>query len=82
MKLKQTRIVGVESSANHVDVSLQLAGTEETSKPVKLNITFDNGLNDSVRANCQFNGLTNDYVVATRRELGTDGLAILYISKV
>lgn len=81
MKLLKSRIIGVESSSDQVKVQMQIAGSEDTSKPVEVTMSMEDMVN-TVIVNCQFSGLKNNQVVATRRELGTNGLARLYINKV
>lgn len=83
MTLKQPRIVGVESSGQQVVINLQLAGSEDTSKPVKLTVRPAFSLDsDNHEILCKFEGLRNNQMVATRRELCSDGEASLYIGKV
>lgn len=83
MRLKQARIVGVQSDANSVEISMQLADTEDTSRPIKLTLKApelwaDKGMH-VVR--CQFSDLPNHLVVATQRELAGAGRASIYIKE-
>lgn len=83
MNLKESRIVGVESDAQHVSILVKLAGRPDMD-PVRLTIkpNFFDLLHPDTKTHgfsCQFDGLQPKDFVATRREDGSDWHAMLYI---
>jgi hypothetical protein len=83
MKLTQARIIGVESWQDKVVIKMQLAGSEDTSKPIEMTVlpakSSDTGNHEII---CRFKGLNNRQMLATRRELCADGEASLHIGEV
>ena len=81
MKLFQSRIVGVQSDDQHVDIQIQLAGSEDTSKPLTMTVK-PGKFGDKVHVvKCEFTDLPQNKVVATKREFCADGLATITIAE-
>ena len=84
MKLFQSRIVGVQSDAQHVDIQIQLAGSEDTSKPLTMTVKpgkFGGQSNKVHVVKCEFTDLPQNKVVATRREFCANGMATITIAE-
>jgi len=83
MKLTQSRIVGVQSNSGAVEIELQLASFEDTSRPIKMIVKPDKFWPEKgmYGITCQLQDLPNHLVVATNREYVGDGKATIYIKE-